>query len=185
MVLYYFYKNLKKADKSYKLKTASRAVTPMNETRSRYWYSLFLYMTICIVTLGLLHFVVEAFFPKTSSELIPKDDALSARFMSASRWDGDHRDAPKEAFSTPLKEKIILVLDRATKFGKSKIVYRGLDGNAKFKMDVVVLELDPNAYYRYRIPIKAAKKGFRLAGQNLRLISARKSAIQLWHLKKQ
>jgi len=52
-------------------------------------------------------------------------------------------------------------------------------------MDVAILELDPNAYYRYRIPIKAAKKGFRLAGQNLRLISARKSAIQLWHLKKQ
>jgi hypothetical protein len=50
-------------------------------------------------------------------------------------------------------------------------------------MDVAILELDPNAYYRYRIPINAAKKGFRLAGQNFRLISARKSAIQLWHLK--
>jgi hypothetical protein len=157
----------------------------MNETRSRYWYSLFLYMTICIVSLGLLYFVVEAFFPKTSAELIPKDDALSARFMSASRWDGDHRGAPKEAFSTSLKEKIMLVLDRDIKFGKSKIVYRGLDGNAKFKMDVVILELDPNAFYRYRIPVKAAKKGFRLVGQNFRLISARKSAIQLWHLKKQ
>jgi hypothetical protein len=140
-------------------------------------------MAICIVFLGLLYFVVETFFPKTSSELIPLDDALSARFMSASRWGDDHRDAPKEAFSTPLKEKIMLVLDRDTKFGKSKIIYRGLDGKAKFKMDVAILELDPNAYYRYRIPINAAKKGFRLAGQNFRLISARKSAIQLWHLK--
>ena len=157
----------------------------MNETRSRYWYSVLLYMTICIVSLGLLYFVVETFFPKTSAELMPKDDALSARFMSASRWNGDHRDAPKEAFSTPLKEKIMLVLDRDTKFGKSKIVYRGLDGNAKFIMDVVLLELDPNAFYRYRIAVKAAKKGFRLVGQNFRLISARKSAIQLWHLKKQ
>ena len=157
----------------------------MNETRSRYWYSILLYVAICIVFLGLLYFVVETFFPKTSSELIPRDDALSARFMSASRWGGDHRDAPKEAFSTPLTEKIMLVLDREITFGKSKIVYRGLDGNAKFKMDVAILELDPNAYYRYRIPIKAAKKGFRLAGQNFRLISARKSAIQLWHLKKQ
>ena len=76
------------------------------------------------------------------------------------------------------------MLDRDIKIGKSKIVYRGLDGNAKFKMDVVVLELDPNAFYRYRIPIKAAKKEFRLAGQNFRLISARKSAIQIWHFKK-
>jgi hypothetical protein len=50
-------------------------------------------------------------------------------------------------------------------------------------MDVVVLELDPNAFYRYRIPIKAAKKGFRLVGQNFKLISAHKSAIQLRRLK--
>ena len=78
----------------------------------------------------------------------------------------------------------MLVLDQDIKIGKSKIVYRGLDGNAKFKMDVVILELDPNAFYRYRIPIKAAKKGFRLVGQNFKLISARKSAIELWHLKK-
>ena len=156
----------------------------MNETRSRYWYSIFLYMTICIVSLGLLYVVVEAFFPKTSAELTPRDDALSARFISA-RWDGDHRDTQKEAFSTPLKEKIMLMLDRDIIFGKSKIVYRGLDGKAKFRMDVAVLELDPNAFYRYRIPIKSAKKGFRLVGQNFRLISARKSAIQLWHLKKQ
>jgi len=157
----------------------------MNETRSRYWYSLFLYMTICIVSLGLLYFAVEAFFPKTSSELLPKDDALSARFMSASKWGRDYRDTQKAAPSNPLKEKIMLVRDRDIKFGKSKIVYRGLDGNAKFRMDVAILELDPNAFYRYRIPINDAKKGFRLAGQNFRLISARKSAIQLWHLKKQ
>jgi hypothetical protein len=157
----------------------------MNETRSRYWYSILSYMTICIVSLGLLYVVVEAFFPKTSAELIPRDDDLSARFMAASRRDGDYRDAQKAAFSTPLKEKIMLVRDQDIKFGKSKIIYRGLDGKSKFKMDVAILELDPNAYYRYRIPIKAAKKGFRLAGQNLRLISARKSAIQLWHLKKQ
>ena len=155
----------------------------MNETRSRYWYSFFSYMTICIVSLGLLYLVVETFFPKTSAELIPRDDALSARFIPDSRWQGNYRDAQKEALSIPIKEKITLMLDRDIKIGKSKIVYRGLDGNAKFKMDVVVLELDPNAFYRYRIPIKAAKKEFRLAGQNFRLISARKSAIQLRRLK--
>jgi hypothetical protein len=156
----------------------------MNETRSRYWFSILLYMTICIAFLGLLYVVVEALFPKTSAELIPRDDALSARFIPDSRWQDVHRDAKKKALSNPLKEKIMLVLDRDTKFGKSKIVYRGLDGNANFRMDVAILELDPNAFYRYRIPINAAKKGFRLVGQNFRLISARKSAIQLWHFKK-
>ena len=156
----------------------------MNETRSRNWPMILLYMAICIVFLGLLYFVADAFFPKTSSGLVPRDDHLSAKFMSVRRWDRGYRDAQKEVLSNPSKEKIMLLLDRDTKIGKSKIIYRGLDKNAKFKMDVVVLELDPNAFYRYRIPINAAKKGFRLAGQNFRLISARKSAIQLWHLKK-
>jgi len=153
----------------------------MNETRSRNWLMILLYMMICIVFLGLLYLVVEAFFPKTSSELIPRDDHLSAKFMSVRRWD---RAAQKDALSNPLKEKIMLVIDQDTKIGKSKIVYRGLAGNTKFKMDVVIPELDPNAYYRYRIPVNAAKKGFRLVGQNFRLISARKSTIQLWQLKK-
>ena len=154
----------------------------MNETRSRNWLMILLYMAICIVSLGSLYFVVEAFFPKTSSEL--NNDRLSSKFMSVSRWDDNYRNAQKKAPSNPLKEKIMLLLDRDTKIGKSKIIYRGLDENAKFKMDVVVLELDPNAFYRYHIPISAAKNGFRLVGQNFRLISARKSAIHLWRLKK-
>jgi hypothetical protein len=104
--------------------------------------------------------------------------------MSDSRLDGRFRHNPKKTIITPTKEKITFVLDRDIKLGKSIIVYRGLDENARFRMDVAILELDPKAFYRYRIPIHAAKKGFRLVGQNFRLISARKSAIQLWHLKK-
>jgi hypothetical protein len=139
---------------------------------------------ICIVVLGLITWVSETFFPKTSSEFIPRNDALSARFMSGFRGISDYRDAPKKALTNATKEKITLMLDRDIKIGKSIIVYRGLDENAKFKMDVIILELDPNSFYSYRIPINTAKKGFRLIGQNFRLISARKSAIQLWHLKK-
>jgi len=131
---------------------------------------------ISIVFLSSIYWIAETFFPKTSSELIPRDDALSARFMSGSRGDSDFRDAPKKTLTNATKEKITLMLDRDIKIGKSIIVYRG--------MDVAILELDPNSFYRYRIPINAAKKGFRLFGQNFRLISARKSAIQLWHLKK-
>ncbi|NNL78751.1 MAG: hypothetical protein HKO68_20655 [Desulfobacterales bacterium] len=156
----------------------------MNETRSRSWISILSYTVICIVALGLIYFVAEAFFPKTSSELIPRKDDLSARFMSFFRWNDNYRDGQKEVLAKPLKEKIMLLIDQDTKIGKSKMVYRGLDGNANFRIDVAILELDPQAYYRYRLLINDAQKGFRLVGQNFRLISARKSAIQLWHLKK-
>ncbi len=136
------------------------------------------------MSLELVSFLVQTLFPKTSSELLPSNVDLSARFMSGFRGVSDYRDTPKKALTNATKEKITLMLDRDKKIGKSILVYRGLDENAKFRIDVAILELDPNSFYRYRIPINAAKKGFRLVGQNFRLISARKSAIQLWHLKK-
>ncbi len=138
---------------------------------------------ISIMFLGSIYWVAETFFPQTSSELIPKNDALSARFISGSSLDGNSQNVPQKAHSNATKEKIVLALDRKLTIGKSIIVYRGLDDNAKFRMDIAMLELDPNAFYRYRVPIKAAKKGFRLVGQKFKLISARKSAIQFWHLK--
>ena len=155
----------------------------MNETHSRNWYYIFMYTMFSIMFLGSIYWIAETFFPKTSSELMPRNDALSARFISGTRLDGNLQNVPKKPLSNATKERLTLVLDRDIKIGKSIIVYRGLDENAKFRMDIAILELDPHAFYRYRIPIKAAKKGFRLVGQNFKLISARKSAIQLWHLK--
>lgn len=156
----------------------------MNKTRPRNWLDKLFYTSICLVFLGALYFVVEAFFPKTSPELIPRDDALSAKFMSNPQWGNTYqRDVRERALSGPVKEKVLLSLNQEKKFEKSKIVYRGLEGSLAFKIDVVIPELDPNAYYRYRIHIEDAKKGFRLGGQNFKLISARKSAVQIWHLK--
>lgn len=156
----------------------------MNKTRPRNWLDKLFYTSICLVFLGALYFVVEAFFPKTSPELIPRDDALSAKFMSNPQWGNTYqRDVRERALSGPVKEKILLSLNQEKKFEKSKIVYRGLEGSSAFKIDVVIPELDPNAYYRYRIHIEDAKKGFRLGGQNFKLISARKSAAQIWHFK--
>ena len=154
----------------------------MNKTRFRDWLPILSYVMISIISLGLLYFIVETFFPKTSSELIPRNDALSARFISDRGWNPYSRYA-KKALSDPIKEKIMLSLNQEKKFGKSKIIYRGLEGNSTFKIDVVILELDPNSFYRYRIPIYAAKKGFRLVGQDFKLISTHRSAIQIWHFK--
>ena len=155
----------------------------MNKKRLRNWLVGLFYTSICFVFLGAIYFVVEAFFPKTSPELSPSDDALSAKFISNPWRNTYQRDVPERALSGPVKEKVLLSLNQEKNFEKSKIVYRGLEGSSAFKIDVVIPEFDPNTYYRYRIHIKNAKKGFRLGGQNFKLISARKSAVQIWHLK--
>lgn len=155
----------------------------MNKKRLRNWLVGLFYTSICFVFLGAIYFVVEAFFPKTSPELSPSDDALSAKFISNPWRNTYQRDVRERALSGPVKEKVLLSLNQEKNFEKSKIVYRGLEGSSAFKIDVVIQEFDPNTYYRYRIHIKNAKKGFRLGGQNFKLISARKSAVQIWHLK--
>jgi hypothetical protein len=148
----------------------------MNKRRPRNWLAKLFYITICLVFLGALYLVVEAF--------IPKDFDLSTKFMTNPfRGNTSQREVRERALSGPVKEKILLLLNQEKKFEKSKIIYRGLEGSSAFKIDVVIPELDPNAYYRYRIHIEDAKKGFRLGGQNFKLISARKSAAQIWHFK--
>ncbi len=150
----------------------------MKETKPHKWSQAVYYVLASIVFLVLILLVAEMFFPSTSPELIPKMDRLSARIMTRLQ------DTPGGALSNPAREKILLALNHEKTIGKSKIIYRGLEGDSKFKIDVVILELDPQAFYGYRFEIDDARQGFRLAGQNFKLISARESAIQIWHLKK-
>ena len=156
----------------------------MNETRPRNWYYIFSYLTISIVTLGILYILAEWFFPKTSAELIPRNDALSARFLSGPRLDNNLEDTRNKATSDIRQEKITLALNQEKEFTKSKIIYRGLDEKSRLIIDVVILDLDPETYYPYRIHTYEARRGFRLAGQNFKLISARKSALKLRRIKR-
>jgi hypothetical protein len=146
----------------------------MKETKPHKWSQAIYYVLASIVVLVLILLVAERFFPSRSPELSPK----------SSRWFSRLQDTPARALSNPAREKILLALNQEKTIGKSKIIYRGLEKNSAFEIDVVILELDPNSFYRYRIQIDAAEKGFRLAGQDFKLISARKSALQIWHLKK-
>jgi hypothetical protein len=78
--------------------------------------------------------------------------------------------------------RVILKLDQAARIGKADITYRGLESGSKFRIDVVIPEFDPQAFYPYRLNISEAKKGFRLARRKYRLISAHKAYVHLYLL---
>ncbi len=134
----------------------------MKKTLPRNWSYVFVFTLVCGTAFFMIVFRPETFMPMpwTPPELTPSRDAL------------------------PAKVKILLTLNDEKAIGKSKIIYRGLSGDSEFKMDVVIPDLDPDANYGYRFSIDKAHKGFRLAGHNFKLITARKSAIQIWHLKR-
>lgn len=156
----------------------------MKKTQPNNWSYVLWYTLISIAFLGLIVLVAEIYFPSNSPELIPRRDDLSAKFISTPGTDTRQPDTTVGTRSGFLEEKIILPLNQEKIIGRAKIVYRGLAANSKFKIDVVILDLDPYAYYGYRLSINDARKGFRLAGNDFKLISARKNAIKIRILKK-
>ena len=155
----------------------------MKKTQPHNWSYVVLYTLGSIAFLGLIVFVAEVFFPSTSTELIPRRDDLSAKFISTPGTDTRPQDAADGTRSDPIEEDIILRLNHEKIIGKAKFVFRGLAENSTFKIDVAILELDPQAYYGYRLSIVDARKGFRLADHKFNLISVRKTAIKIRHIK--
>ena len=157
----------------------------MKKTQPNNWSYVIFYTLGSIAFLGLIILVAEIFFPSTSSELIPRRDDLSAKFFTVPGQQTRQQDTGIGTPSAgPVEERITIPLNQEKTIGRAKFVYRGLAPGSKFKMDVVIMDLDPQAYYGYRLSINDARKGFRLAGKNFKLISAYKTAVNILHIKK-
>ncbi len=74
--------------------------------------------------------------------------------------------------------RVILRRDEKNSFGKVDVIYRGIE-NDQIKLDVFILDLDPNYPYRREITCRQAKEGFRLGGLHFELISAGRAKAKL------
>lgn len=81
----------------------------------------------------------------------------------------------------PVKIKYILHKDIQKKIGRSVLTYRGKAGGSKIKLDVVVLDLDPDVAYKNIVDISRAKKSFRAGEERFELISAGSLRMRVWH----
>ena len=149
----------------------------MDNVRQRSWFSITAYVMISLSVLSLILFFAETFFPNQSTSLVPRQgDRISRWLFDSSRWQN-----PQNTYvgGVAPQEKLFMLINQKQSAGKAELVYRGLLGHSEFQIDVIVPELDPQASYPYRFAISQAKKSFRLAGRNYRLISAKKGALQL------
>jgi hypothetical protein len=144
----------------------------MNDTVSRKWFKVFLLFFLGIIVFTLFYYATTRLFDPTPYIL---------RFSGKS---ATTRSAPAAAQKT-ISERVVksgmftIKRDQAARIGNSKIIYRGIEGDATFKIDVIVLDLDPDYAYPYYLNIKSAKKGFRIADRNLKLKTIRQSYITL------
>ena len=74
--------------------------------------------------------------------------------------------------------KIVLQRNVQMRLGGLDITYRGVEDH-KLRLEVVVLDLDPQYAYQHAIDLEKANSGFRLAGIRLKLLSARDSRARL------
>ena len=77
--------------------------------------------------------------------------------------------------------KMVLLRDREVRVGGAVLTYRGLGARSTFRIDAVIPDLDPQYTYRQQFDIASARKGFRLGGEHLVLLSAGRYKIRLEH----
>lgn len=148
----------------------------MDNVRQKSWFSITAYVVASLSVLSLVLFFAETYFPSQSSNLMPRQgDRLSRWLFNSPRQNSQKADAAKIA----QQEKLFLQLNQKQSAGKSELIYRGLVGSSEFRIDVIILELDPQVSYPHRIKISEAKKSLRLANRKYRLIAARKGALHL------
>ena len=63
--------------------------------------------------------------------------------------------------------------------GKLILVYRGFDGQGRFKLDLAIPELGANTYYPYHFRRKDSGKTIRLNNYAFKILSARRTVLHL------
>jgi len=81
----------------------------------------------------------------------------------------------------PARTKFILHKDIQKRIGRSLLTYRGKANGSKIRLDIVVLDLDPETTYKSTIDIARAKQSFRAGDERLELISAGGLRLHAWH----
>ena len=138
----------------------------MNQNRTPRW------LTILFFSVSGLVFGTSLYLITTSATASP--EPVEPTVASA---------ANSLPYTDEAQVKITLQRDTRLRLRNLEITYRGVK-DGKLRLDVVLLELDPQYAYRHAIALDTASRGFRLAGINLKLRSARNTRAKLiWYRK--
>ena len=74
--------------------------------------------------------------------------------------------------------RINLILDQAVTVDRLQLTYRGVF-SGRIKLDVILLDLDPQYVYTRNIPVKNAKQGFNISGNHFRATSINGKRLRL------
>jgi len=135
----------------------------MEEWSKNRWLNIFVLVVMAGIVVGLFYRAYK--WPISMSGVHPSDKKSTAVATSKK--------------PSPIQDnRVVLLRGRPVTAWKKKLVYHGLE-NDRIHIAVYILELDPEVPYHHKIPVKKAKKGFRLGGQKFHLESYGKHRIRL------
>ena len=151
----------------------------MNEKKaSPRWRHLLLFIGGTVLSVGLLLYLAELYFPSPSATSSPREDMILRRYFKFPQWETlGYRPLYDAKTRT-----ITLKMDQSFDIDGMRITYLGLGGKKTFNLEVRLLAFDPETPFRYQIPIAAAHEEFQLAGRRFQLISAKRNRFAFRYL---
>ncbi len=138
----------------------------------------------CIVgSMALLGYLSIRFLPSNGTSVYNPNAAQASQTATAPAGQAppDWADDTGALVQQPSKTKYILHKDIQKQIGRSLLTYRGKADGSKIKLDVVVLDLDPETTYKSTLDITRAKHSFRAGDERFELISAGSLRMRVWH----
>ena len=145
---------------------------------SKKWWHLLLFIGGTMLSVGMLLYLAELYFPSPSTANTTREDMRLTRYFNVRNW----TTLGYRPIYDPETRTITLNRDQSYEIDGLRITYNGLDGKKIFKLDVRVLAFDPESPFRYQLPITAARKEFQLAGRRFKLVSAGRNRLEFQHL---
>lgn len=145
---------------------------------SKKWWHLLLFIGGTILSVGMLLYLAELYFPSPSTANSPREDMILKRYFRMPNW----QTLGYRPLYDAKTRTTTLSLDQSYEIDGLRITYQGLDDKKMFKLDLRVLAFDPETPFRYQVPIAAARKEFLLAGRRFKLVSAGRNRLEFQHL---
>ena len=146
----------------------------MKMTQAKSGLGLLLFGLACIAVLSIVFYILHS-MTSAATTATPSNGVFvySGKRVQVD-WDGGRKRSAGLMFR--------LSIDQPVAVGNARIFYRGLAANSGIVLDVMLPDLDPEAYYPYTMNISKAKDGFHLADHDFKLISANKQHVRMYLL---
>lgn len=148
------------------------------KTSSSKWWHLLLFIGGTVLSVGMLLYLAERYFPSPSTTNATREDMILKRYFKMPNW----QTLGYRPLYDPETRTITLNRDQSYEIDGLRITYQGLDGKKMVKLELRVLAFDPETPFRYQVPIAAAREEFQLAGRRFKLISAGRNRFEFQHL---